>query len=193
MNRDLEYEFVRGRGWSYGAEFFLKKNSGDLQGWLGYTLSRTTRQFPDLNEGRSFPARFDRRHDVSAVATYRLSDRWTFGGTFVYGTGQAITMPERRYLIEGTVSYQYGDRNSFRMEPFHRLDFSATYEGKGKPNRRLKSSWTFAIYNVYSRKNPFFYYIDAEGDLFSDNLNLTGKKVSLIPFPVPSVTWNFVW
>jgi hypothetical protein len=193
MNRDLEFEFVRGRGWSYGLEFFLRKNAGDLQGWIGYTLSRTTRQFAELNEGRPFPARFDRRHDISAVATYTLTDRWTLGSTFVYGTGQAITMPERRYLIEGTVTYQYGDRNSFRMEPFHRLDFSATLKNKPKSDRKIKSSWTFAVYNAYSRRNPFFYYIDAEGDLFADDLRLQAKKVALIPFPVPSVTWNFLW
>jgi hypothetical protein len=190
-NRDLEYEFVRGSGESYGAEFFLRKNYGDLQGWLGYTLSRTDRTFPDINQGRAFPARFDRRHDVSVVATYRYSPRWTFGGSFVYGTGQATTMPERRYIIEGTVNYQYGDRNSFRMEPFHRLDLSATLEGKAE--RRLQSSWTFAIYNVYGRRNPFLYYIDNEGAPYSTEMRVQAKKVSLIPFPLPSVTWNFRW
>ncbi len=190
-NRDLEYEFVRGSGKSYGAEFFLRKNYGDLQGWLGYTLSRTDRTFPDINQGRTFPARFDRRHDMSLVATYRYNPRWTFGGSFVYGTGQATTMPERRYLIEGTVNYQYGNRNSFRMEPFHRLDLSATLEGKAQ--RRLQSSWTFAIYNVYGRRNPFLYYIDSEGAPYSTETTVQAKKVSLIPFPLPSVTWNFKW
>ncbi|MCP2045756.1 TonB-dependent receptor [Pontibacter sp. HSC-36F09] len=190
-NRDLEYEFVRGSGESYGAEFFLRKNYGDLQGWIGYTLSRTDRTFPDINQGRTFPARFDRRHDVSLVATYTYNPRWTFGGSFVYGTGQATTMPERRYLIEGTVNYQYGDRNSFRMEPFHRLDLSATLEGKAQ--RRLQSSWTFAIYNVYGRRNPFLYYIDSEGAPYGTDTKVQAKKVSLIPFPLPSVTWNFKW
>lgn len=190
-NRDLEYEFVRGSGESYGAEFFLRKNYGELQGWVGYTLSRTDRTFPDINQGRTFPARFDRRHDVSVVATYTLGPRWTFGGSFVYGTGQATTMPERRYLIEGTVNYQYGDRNSFRMEPLHRLDLSATLEGK--QYMRLQSSWTFAIYNVYGRRNPFLYFIDSEGTPYSNDTKVQAKKVSLIPFPLPSVTWNFKW
>jgi hypothetical protein len=182
---------VRGSGESYGAEFFLRKNYGDLQGWLGYTLSRTDRTFPDINQGSTFPARFDRRHDVSVVGTYRYNPRWIFGGSFVYGTGQATTMPERRYLIEGTVNYQYGDRNSFRMEPFHRLDLSATLEGKAQ--RRLQSSWTFAIYNMYGRRNPFLYYIDSEGAPYSTETRVQAKKVSLIPFPLPSVTWNFKW
>mgnify|MGYP005751692269 CR=1 FL=1 len=190
-NRDLEYEFVRGSGESYGAELFLRKNYGDLQGWIGYTLSRTNRTFPDLNQGRTFPARFDRRHDISLVATYKYNPRWTLGGSFVYGTGQATTMPERRYLIEGTVNYQYGDRNSFRMEPFHRLDLSATLEGKKR--QRLQSSWTFALYNVYGRRNPFLYYIDSAGAPYSTETKVQAKKVSLIPFPLPSVTWNFKW
>ncbi|MHC2993634.1 TonB-dependent receptor, partial [Pontibacter sp. HJ8] len=190
-NRNMEYEFVKGSGESYGVELFLRKNYGNLQGWLGYTLSYTDRIFLDLNQGRSFPARFDRRHDASLVATYKCSPRWIFGGSFVYGTGQATTMPERRYSIEGNIQYQYGDRNSFRMQPFHRLDLSATLEGKAR--RRLQSSWTFAIYNVYGRRNPFLYFIDNEGPPYSSETKVQAKKISLIPFPLPAVTWNFKW
>ncbi|MBC5991722.1 TonB-dependent receptor [Pontibacter cellulosilyticus] len=190
-NRDLEYEFVSGSGESYGVELFLRKNLGNLQGWFGYTLSRTTRTFPDINSGETFPARFDRRHDLSVVANYKLNDKWTFGGSFIYGTGQATTMPVRRYFIEGNVVYQYGDRNSFRMEPTHRLDLAATLEGKKYKN--IQSSFTFSIYNVYGRRNPFLYYIDNEGTAYSESINLQAKKVSIIPFPLPSVTWNFSW
>ena len=190
-NRDLEYEFVSGNGESYGVELFLRKNFGSLQGWVGYTLSRTTRQFPDLNQGATFPARFDRRHDLSVVANYKLNDKWTFGGTFVYGTGQATTMPVRRYAVEGSVVYQYGDRNSFRMEPTHRLDLAATLEGRKYKN--IQNSFTFSIYNVYGRRNPFLYYIDNEGEPYSQDIQLQAKKVSIIPFPLPSVTWNFSW
>jgi hypothetical protein len=190
-NRDLEYEFVSGSGESYGAEFFLRKNYGDLQGWLGYTWSKTTRKFPTLNNGEDFPARFDRRHDLSFVGTYRINNRWTFGGTFIYGTGQATTLPLRRYYLEGTVNYQYGARNSFRMQPSHRLDLAATLEGKEQ--KRIQSSWTFSIYNVYGRRNPFLYYVDNEGSSTNQNVTLQAKKVSIIPFPLPSVTWNFSW
>jgi hypothetical protein len=190
-NRDLEYEFVSGNGESYGAEFFLRKNYGDLQGWLGYTWSKTTRQFPGLNNGEEFPARFDRRHDLSLVGTYRFNDRWTFGGTLVYGTGQATTLPLRRYYLEGTVNYQYGARNSFRMQPTHRLDLSATLEGKEQ--KQIQSSWTFSIYNVYGRRNPFLYYVDNEGSTTEQSVTLQAKKISIIPFPLPSVTWNFSW
>ena len=190
-NRDLEYEFVSGSGESYGAEFFLRKNYGDLQGWIGYTLSKTTRQFPDLNDGDIFPARYDRRHDLSLVSSYRYNNRWTFGGTFVFGTGQATTLPERRYYLEGAVNYQYGDRNSFRMQPTHRLDLAATLDGKEREH--IKSSWTFSIYNVYGRRNPFLYYVDNEGSTANQNVKLQAKKVSIIPFPLPSVTLNFSW
>mgnify|MGYP005754046573 FL=1 len=190
-NRDLEYEFVSGSGQSYGVELFLRKNFGTLQGWIGYTLSRTTRTFPDLNDGETFPARFDRRHDLSVVANYKLNDKWTFGGSFVYGTGQATTLPSRRYFIEGNVVYQYGDRNSFRMETTHRLDLAATLEAGRLKN--IRNSFTFSIYNVYGRRNPFLYFIDNEGLAYSEEIKLQAKKVSIIPFPLPSVTWNFSW
>ncbi|MCC9167045.1 TonB-dependent receptor [Pontibacter harenae] len=188
-NRDLEYEFVSGNGESYGVELFMRKNYGLLQGWIGYTLSYTDRTFHDLNNGNAFPARFDRRHDASVVAIYKYSPRWTFGGSFVYGTGDATTMPVRKYSIEGNINYQYGSRNSFRMEPTHRLDLSATLEAK--PSSKLNSSWNFSVYNVYGRRNPFLYYIDNEGESYSIDQRVQAKKVSIIPFPLPSVTWNF--
>ncbi|MDQ4142004.1 MAG: TonB-dependent receptor, partial [Bacteroidota bacterium] len=181
--------FVAGKGRSYGVEFFVRKNQGRLQGWLGYALARTTRTFPDLNNGKPFPARSDRRHDVSAVASYKWIENWTLGGTFTLGTGQAVTLPERRYVVEDAIIYQYGARNGFRMQPTHRLDLSATYQKKREA--RLKSSWTFAVYNVYGRHNPFFYFIDNEGSPYDGSLSVKAKKVSVFPFPIPSVTWNF--
>ncbi|AKD04698.1 TonB-dependent receptor [Pontibacter korlensis] len=190
-NRDLEYEFVTGSGKSYGVELFIRKNYGNLQGWLGYTLSRTTRNFQDLNRGKTFPARYDRRHDLSLVASYKYNDRWILAGSFVYGTGEATTMPVRRYFLEGSVNYQYGDRNSFRMQPTHRLDLSATLEGKKWKN--IENSWTFSVYNVYGRRNPYLYYIDNEGNAYESNVKLQAKKVSIVPFPLPAVTLNFSW
>ncbi|RDC63176.1 TonB-dependent receptor [Adhaeribacter pallidiroseus] len=189
LNKDLEYEFVVGHGRSYGAEFFIRKNQGKWQGWLGYAVARTTRTFPDLNNGKAFPARSDRRHDLSLVTSYQYNTNWTLGGTFTLGTGQSVTLPERRYVIEDAVIYQYGARNGFRMQPTHRLDLSATYQKK-KPGW-LQTSWTFAVYNAYGRHNPFFYYIDNEGSPYADSLTMQAKKVSVFPFPIPSVTWNF--
>lgn len=189
MNKDLEYEFVTGSGRTYGAEFFIRKNQGRWQGWLGYTLSRATRQFAELNQSRPFPARSDRRHDLSLVSSYKWTNRWTLGGTFTLGTGQAVTLPERRYLVEGATVYQYGARNGFRMQPNHRLDVSATYQKN--QDRRLRSSWTFAVYNLYGRHNPFFYYINNQGNPYDGSLAVKAKKVSVFPMPIPSVTWNF--
>jgi hypothetical protein len=190
-NKDLEYEFVSGQGKAYGLELFLRKNTGKLQGWLGYTLSYANRKFPELNEGKIFPARFDRRHDASAVLSYKVNTDWTLGGTFVFASGQPLTIPVRRYVIEGVVTYQYGDRNGFRMEAIHRLDLSATY--RKSTEKRFQSSWTFAIYNVYARQNPFFYYIESQGDPYDNSVKLQAKKVSIFPFPIPSVTWNFTF
>lgn len=180
--------FTFGEGYSYGAEFFFKKRLGKLNGWVGYTWSKTMRQFDDLNEGKEFPARYDRRHDLSAVAAYEAGKRWVFSGTFVYGTGNAITLPSARYSIEGQIVNEYGERNGIRMAPYHRLDVAATL--KGKTDKRFQSSWTFAVYNVYSRANPYFIYFDNEGELEQGNLEVTAKQVSLFPV-LPSVTWNF--
>lgn len=188
LNEETERSFVFGRGYSYGMELFLKKRTGKLNGWIGYTLSWTDRVFPDINNGEPFPARFDRRHDLSVVGIYELNDRWTFSTTFVYGTGNAFTLPESWYFIEGNLLANYGPRNSFRLQPYHRLDLSATL--KGKETKKFASDWVFSIYNVYSRLNPFFIFFESEGTANTQDLSLTAKQVSLFPI-IPTVTWNF--
>ena len=188
FNVETEEGFVFGKGQSYGTELLIKKNTGKLTGWIGYTLSKTTRIFPDINGGSSFPATYDRRHDLSVVASYKLGERWNFGAVFVYGTGNAFTMPEGWYLIEGNLVTQYGQRNSFRMEPYHRLDLAATLSGR--TDRKVQSDWVFSVYNVYNHLNPFFIYFENQGDLASGNLDIKAKQVSIFPI-IPSVTWNF--
>lgn len=193
VNNNTDNNFVFGTGQSYGAEFFVKKRTGKLNGWIGYTLSWTTRNFPDIDNGRTFYARYDRRHDLSVVGIYDLNDHWTFGAVFVYGTGNAITLPVARYIIEGQIVSDYGDRNSFRMAPYHRLDISATYTCKPKKLfHRLpyQSNWNFSVYNVYNRHNPYFIFFDNEGSIQEGNLKVTAKQVSLFPI-LPSITWNF--
>jgi hypothetical protein len=193
VNNNTDNSFVFGTGESYGAEFFVKKRTGKLTGWIGYTLSWTTRTFPDIEDGRVFYARYDRRHDASVALSYELNDKWTFGSIFVYGTGNAITLPVSRYLIEGEIVPEYGPRNSFRMAPYHRLDISATYTCKEKKLfHRLpyRSSWNFSVYNVYNRRNPYFIYFDNEGSVAEGNITVKAKQVSLFPI-LPSVTWNF--
>lgn len=187
---DPEDEFVFGKGWSYGAELFLHKQRGNLTGWIGYTLGWTWRQFPDINNGIKYPAKYDRRHDLSVVGTYHLNKRWEFSGVFVYGTGNAITLPEKFYFIEGTLTQEYSDIDSYRMKPYHRLDLSATLTPKPKPGRRFSHSWTFSVYNAYSRLNPYFLYFDQSGSALEGTLHVQAKKVALFPV-IPSVTWNF--
>ncbi|MCB0397913.1 MAG: TonB-dependent receptor [Flavobacteriales bacterium] len=188
--RDIEYEFTYGNGRSFGTELFLKKARGKLQGWIGYTLSRTTRTFPGINKGEKFSAHFDRTHDLSVVGSYKLNDRWSFSAVFVYGTGQSTTMPERYYLIGTDLATKYGPRNGFRMEAYHRADISATLHSKKKEGKKFSSYWSFSIYNVYNRKNPFFYFIDNEGDPVDGTFKVTAKKVYIFPI-LPSVSWNF--
>lgn len=193
VNNNTDNNFVFGSGESYGAEFFFKKRTGQLTGWIGYTLSWTTRTFPDIENGRTFYARYDRRHDISVVAIYELNKHWTFGAVFVYGTGNAITLPESRYIIEGQIVPDWGPRNGYRMIPYHRADISATYTCKEKKlfgRVPFQNSWNFAVYNVYNRKNPYFIYFDTEGSIDQGTVSVHAKQVSLFPI-LPSVTWNF--
>jgi hypothetical protein len=187
---DPETEFVFGRGWSYGAEWFINKVRGRLTGWVGYTLSWTWRKFPELNEGRKYPARFDRRHDLSVVSNYTLNKKWKMGAVFVYGTGNAITLPERFYIMNGVLNQEYSRINQYRMRSYHRMDVSMTYTPTPKKVRRVKSQWVFSIYNLYSRFNPYFIYFDQEGTLAGGDVKVSAKQVSLFPI-LPSVTWNF--
>lgn len=187
---DPEEEFVFGKGWSYGSEFFINKVQGKLTGWIGYTLSWTWRKFAELNGSEKFPAKYDRRHDLSVVGTYTLNDHWRFGSVFVYGTGNATSLPERFYIVEGVLTQEYSSINQYRLPAYHRLDISATYTPKPKPNKRLQSNWVFSVYNLYSRKNPYFIYYDQTGSPYNGTLKVEALQVSLFPI-LPSVTWNF--
>ena len=196
LNANLENEMIFGKGKAYGLELFLSKKSGKLTGWIGYTLSRSERKFAEINGGKTFPYRYDRTHDLSIVANYPLSKRWEASAVFVYGTGNALTLPVGRFtynLSYNTAENQpiftnidlYEKINDFRMPAYHRLDVSFAYTRKPNTTRRYKSSWNFGIYNVYNRYNPFFIYLSAD----EGTQKVVGKKVYLFPI-VPSVTWN---
>lgn len=203
VNDNTDNLLVYGVGWAYGAEFFLKKTAGNFTGWVGYTWAKTERKFPDINEGNVYPAKYDRRHDLSIVGTYKQNDTWTFGASFIYATGNTLTLPSSWYVQDQNLLFQYGPRNSTRMAPYHRLDLSATrfgklYKTKVDPQtgqeiqvkKAYRSNWSFSVYNVYNRLNPFFLFVDNNGDLLSGNFSLSIKQVSLFPI-IPSVTWNF--
>jgi len=188
---DIDNELTYGKGWSRGAELFLKKNQGRLTGWISYTLSKTEQKFPELNAGRKFPFRFDRRHNLSVTSQYDLSGRWKLSGNFVFNTGAAYTLPLGRvYSAQGGdlyagLFYDYESLNNYRMRPYHRMDVSATYSLR--PKRVRKSELVFSTYNIYSRTNPYYVFLDLD----LNTAEPIGKEVSLIPI-VPSVTYN-VW
>ena len=190
-NTSSDNSFTFGNGESRGLEFFIKRRLGKTTGWLGYTISKTTRQFDELNNGIEFSAKYDRTHDISLTATHELNDKWVLSAVFVYATGNTITPVLDRYVLDGRIYSEYGDRNSYRMPAYHRMDISATYT-KNKPNKRFNSSWNFSIYNLYNRANPYFIYFDVEGDgnLADGDLQSKALQVSLFPI-IPSITWNF--
>ncbi len=186
---DTENSFVFGRGWSYGTELFINKVKGRFTGWIGYTLSWTFRKFPDLNFGNKYPAKFDRRNDLSVVAIYELNKKWRFSATFVYGTGNAVTLPERFYIIGEVLTQEYSRINQYRLPSYHRLDISATLTPKKNVQRKVKREWVFSIYNVYSRQNPYFIYYNQSGSPYNGTLSIQAKQVSIFPV-IPSITYN---
>jgi hypothetical protein len=187
---DTENFFTFGKGWSYGAEFFVNKTRGKLTGWIGYTLSWTWRRFANLNFGDKYPAKYDRRNDMSIVAMYELNKKWKLAATFVYGSGNAATLPQRFYIVGGNLTQEYSRINEYRLPSYHRLDLSAILTPKKNENRKWKSEWVFSIYNAYSRQNPYFIYFDQTGSPLDGTLKVQGKQVSLFPI-IPAVTWNF--
>ncbi|TDH29287.1 TonB-dependent receptor [Segetibacter sp. 3557_3] len=187
--KDPEEEFTFGKGWSYGSEWFINKVKGKLTGWVGYTLSWTWRRFEQLNDNKKYPSKFDRRHDLSVVGTYTFNKRWKMSSIFTYGTGNAVSVPERFYFFNGILTQENSRINSYRLKPYHRMDFSATLTPEHKKKRRYTDNWVFSIYNIYSRLNPYFIYFDQQGSAFNGDLKIEARQVSLFPI-IPAVTWN---
>ncbi len=204
-DNDWQEMVTVGTGWSYGAEFLIRKDIGRLTGWIGYTLSWSWRKFEEVSPDK-FPYHYDRRHDVSIVATYKLSDKIDFGATWVFGTGTAITLPYDKYLAlndytgfigiehDGTKPYvEYIDnveqRNNYRTPNYHRLDLGVNFHKKKKWGER---TWSVGIYNAYFRQNYFFIYIDYDYEHFTGNgePEKVLKQVSLFP-GIPYVSYSF--
>jgi hypothetical protein len=196
FNQNLENEVIRGKGLSYGAEFFVRKNRGDLTGWVGYTWSKTTRQFEALNYGKPYYYRYDRRHDMSLVLMYKLTKRWTSNFVFVYGSGNWLTLAEYGVLSNfglqsgGNTPYKfsvlslYDKLSNYKMKDYHRADISFTYTKQ--ITKKYESSWNFSIYNIYNRANTYFIYNEPDPTTGS----ISWYEVYLFPI-LPSVTWNF--
>lgn len=203
-----ESSVTSGKGWSYGLELLAQRKEGRLSGWIGYTLSWTYWKFPELNLGRVFFPRYDRRHDLSLVGIYELSPRIHLSAVWVYGTGNALTIPVATYRAiphspsGGSSTYanpalnpfgygwnvdHYKEKNSFRAEPYHRMDLSIQFIRK---KRRYERTWDISIYNVYNRKNPFFYGLDQEHNPRTGTSVNILKRYSLFPI-IPSVSYAF--
>jgi hypothetical protein len=184
-NRDVEADLLYGDGRAYGVEFLLKKRAGRLNGWVGYTLSRTERQIPGINDGNWYAARQDRTHDLSVVAMYALSKRWNLSANWVWYTGNAVTFPSGKYEVDGVTHFLYSERNGYRMPDYHRLDVGATF--LAKETKRFKSEWAFSVYNAYNRKNAYtITFQDSE-----TNPGTTEALRTALFGVIPSVSWNF--
>jgi hypothetical protein len=173
---------------AFGAEFFIKKKIGTTTGWISYTLSKTIRKFDEINNSAYFPAKYDRVHDFSFTINHQLNKKWDISAVFVYATGNAMTLPAGRYLIQGNVANHYTNVNSFRMPAYHRIDISANY--KFKKIGRVESWLNLSLYNAYNHANPYFMYFQVKGDLDNYYLSVSAKQISLFPI-LPSVTWTF--
>ncbi len=196
---EIERLILPGEGKGYGVEFSARKNTGRLTGWLAYTLSWSKTRIDGVNQGRWYNASNDRRHDISIVGNFKLTNRWSLNAAWIYYTGQAFTAPSGKYQIEDNWVYYYAERNGYRTPDYHRLDVSAVYRSseergkrkeerdylEGRRRRRVKTEWVFSIYNLYNHYNPLLIN-------FEDSQNgarTKAKQYSLFGI-VPSVSFN---
>ncbi|WP_082116075.1 TonB-dependent receptor [Hymenobacter terrenus] len=194
LNEFLEADLLYGDGRAYGAEFYVKKNTGPLTGWVSYTLSRSERKIDGINNGEWYVNKYDKTHYLAVVGIYALAPRWTVSGTFNYSTGIATTFPDSRYVYQGLVIPNVNNdiRNNYRVPAYHRLDLAATLQGrKGRGPRwapKWESNWVFSIYNVYGRRNPYSIYFRQN----EDSPNRTeAVRLAVFGSIIPAVTYNF--
>jgi hypothetical protein len=185
FNENVEDELLFGKGRAYGAEFFLKKRTGRLTGWIGYTIARTEKKIEGINNGQYYPAKHDRTHDISIVGMYDLSKKLTVSATWVYYTGNAVTFPSGKYEIEGRIFNYYTERNAYRMPDYHRLDIAVTW--LRKKTEKFESSWNFSLYNAYGRQNAYAIIFRPPP---SDNSKMQAVQITLFRW-VPSISYNF--
>ncbi|MGH2664907.1 TonB-dependent receptor [Flavobacterium sp.] len=191
LNENIETELLQGKGKSYGIEFLVRKSAGRLNGWVGYTYSRSfvklDSQFNEekVNNGEYFAANFDKPHDVSAVLNYKFTKRYSFSANFVYQTGRPITYPIGKYMYGGAEYTLYSDRNKFRIPDYYRLDVGLNIEGNHKIKKLAHSFWNISVYNLFGRNNPYSVYFVTEGG------KVKAYKTSIFGIPVPTITYNF--
>ncbi|MFA5850342.1 MAG: TonB-dependent receptor [Bacteroidales bacterium] len=187
LNENIEANILPGRGRSYGAEFYVKKRVGRLNGWLSYTLARTENKIEGINDYDWYPSKTDKAHNLSIVANYQITKRLSVSSSLVYYTGNAVTFPSGKYVYDSQIWAYYTERNGYRMPDYHRFDLNFHLNGKEKS--RFKSSWDFSIYNLYNRHNAYIINFRE-----SETTPGTTEAVRLSLFGiVPSITWNFTF
>ena len=187
LNEDLETELLRGDGYSYGLELLIKKQAGKFTGWAGYTLSRSMRKVPGINNGEAYPSGYDRTHDASLVLNYELNQRLTFSANWVFSTGNPTSYPLVKYNVQGNALYYYSKRNSNRIPDYHRLDLSLTYNPRKNERRKVKRSWNLSLYNVYARRNAYSITFKQN----EDNPQISeATRLSIVGTIIPAITYN---
>jgi hypothetical protein len=190
LNHHIETDVINTRGKAYGAEFLIKKTAGKLNGWLSYTYSRTLLQQDDalagetINGGKYYPASFDKPHSVNFIGNYRFSHRYSISLNTVYSTGRPITLPIATFYLGGAQRVYYSDRNQYRIPDYFRADISMNMEGNHKVKQFFHNSWSFGVYNITARKNPYSVYFTESGG------TIKGYKLSIFGTAIPFVTYN---
>lgn len=190
LNEYFEGDLLFGKGRAYGAEFFVKKNTGKFNGWLSYTLSRTERQVLGVNANKWFPSRFDRTHVVNLVAMYDVTKRLSLSSNFAFYTGVPYTFPRGKFVYDDYIlpDNENSSRNDSRVTNYHRLDLSATLQAKRGLFKKGTANWVFSIYNAYNRRNAFSVYFRQNED---DNTKTEAVKLSIFGSVLPAITYNF--
>ncbi|SDE04709.1 TonB-dependent receptor [Niabella drilacis] len=185
-NDAIETQLLSGIGRAYGLEMLLKKKQGRLTGWVGYTLSKTERKIGGINDGEWYNARQDRTHDVAIVTNYQLNNKWNLSANWVYYTGDAVTFPSGKYVVDKQIVFYYTKRNAYRMPAYHRLDLGATRQLKTR-RKNTSSELAFSLFNAYGRENAYLISFQQN----KDDPDITEvMQTSLFRF-VPSVSWHF--
>lgn len=187
LNEYLEGELRFGSGYAYGLEFMVRKNSGRLSGWISYTWSRSWRTIQDINNGKKYPAPYDKPHSVAVVVNYSLTPRIEASANWVYSTGLPVTFPTGRAVIGGAIVPVYSDRNAYRMPDYHRLDCAVTFKGKEKPDKKWHHEFNLSVYNAYARKNAWsINFVQDKSDP-----NVTFAVKTYLFSVIPAITYNF--
>jgi len=184
-NDAIEPQLLFGKGRAYGLELLMRKKTGRLTGWIGYTLSKTQLQIDGINDNAWYNARQDRTHDISVVGMYQVNKKWSVSATFVYYTGNAVSFPSGKYYVDNQVVFLYTSRNAYRMPSYNRLDLSATWKLKERKN--FSSELAFGVYNAYGRANA---YVITFQNNPNDRTRTEAVQTSLFKY-VPSVSYNF--